>query len=201
MKIVICPGVHDEALTQHFLLSLQRKIAHHDYIVFPSQRYPAYSAPHILNFVIQQLGLELTPRLLSHKEERSPMLPSLLFISFSAGVVGAIGTAWAWRLMGGQVTAFIAFDGWGVPLYGDFPIHRVGRDAFTHWTSALLGGGASSFYANPGVPHLDLWRSPHTAFGHWIHPPNSNPNAIGLWQTTPTNAADFVLTLLDRYDH
>jgi hypothetical protein len=205
MKIVICPGVHGEDLTQHFLLNLQRSspnIYHpNDYIVFPSYQYPAYSAFHVLQFVFHQLGLELPPYFLTHKDGRSPVLPPLLFISFSAGVVGAIGAAWAWKLMGGQVIALIAFDGWGVPLYGDFPIHRVGRDAFSFWTSALLGGGTDSFYAVPEVAHLDLWRSPHLATGVWVHPPDSNPKAVGLQQTTWINAADFVVMLLNRYTH
>jgi hypothetical protein len=200
MKIVICPGVHDEELTKHFLLNLQRETSLADYIVFPSHRNPAYSTAHVLGFIVQQLGVEFRPYVLPRPSGRSPLLPSLFFISFSAGVVGAIGAAWAWRLMGGAVQAFVAFDGWGVPLYGDFPIHRADHDAFSHWTSIPLGGGTSSFYAEPGVSHLDLWRSPHTAVGRWIHPPASIPNALGLWQTTPTNAADFVLTLLNRYN-
>lgn len=93
-----------------------------------------------------------------------------MLICFSAGVVGGIGAAWAWQQSGGKIKALIALDGWGVPLYGNFPIHRLSRDRFTHWSSQLLGAGADSFYADPPVEHLDLWRSPHTAQGWWVRP-------------------------------
>jgi hypothetical protein len=197
VKIVICPGIHSPELTQQFLLHLNQP--DRPYLVFPTDRYPAYSALHVFHFLTQQLGVELNPCPIQAKTERSPHSIPLLFISFSAGVIGAIGAAWSWRLLGGQVRAFIAVDGWGVPLQGDFPIHRISHDAFTHWSSALLGSGEDAFYADPPVSHLDLWRSPHTASGihvqrspHVLHSLDSQPTPL-------TNAADFLRMLLNRY--
>ncbi|WP_421656938.1 hypothetical protein [Leptothermofonsia sp. ETS-13] len=112
-----------------------------------------------------------------------------MFIGFSAGVAGAIGAAWGWQWWGGKVKALIALDGWGVPLVGNFPIHRVSHDYFTHWSSALLGAGEDSFYAEPGVEHLDLWRSPHTASG-WHLTAGSSHSPIR------TTAARFIMTFV-----
>lgn len=150
MNIVICPGIHDSQLTQAFCLQLQQALIENpeNNIFILPQDYPAYSGIHILQYCQEQA--DGTP---------------LVFIGFSAGVVGAIAAAWGWQLLGYPVVAFFAFDGWGVPLYGDFPIYRLSHDYFTHWTSAILGDGESSFYADPSVEHLEIWRSPHTVQG------------------------------------
>lgn len=95
--------------------------------------------------------------------------------------------------MGGQIKALIALDGWGVPLGGNFPIYRLSHDSFTHWSSALLGGGTESFYADPPVEHLELWRSPQTTKGWWNH-----QTPTGLKTATPTTAALFILEILNR---
>lgn len=154
-------------------------------LVFPTQDYPAYSAPHILEFMQARLDKGATLR---------QSKASVIFISFSAGVVGAIGAAWGWQQMGGTVNALIALDGWGVPLYGDFPIYRLSHDYFTHWSSALLGGGDESFYASPPVEHLDLWRSPKTVTGCWFR-----KTGFGFEPPTATNAALFLATLIERH--
>jgi hypothetical protein len=147
-------------------------------LIFPAQDYPAYSGVHILQF----LG------------DRVPAASELIFISFSAGVVGAIAAALAWQLQGGKVKAFIAVDGWGVPLTGNFPIHRISHDYFTHWSSALLGSGLDSFYADPPIEHLELWRNPQTAQGWWVQ------HSEGTSETrSPTTAAVFLNHLLQRY--
>ncbi|MEA5420258.1 hypothetical protein VB712_13590 [Spirulina sp. CCNP1310] len=86
-------------------------------------------------------------------------------IGFSAGVVGAIAAARLWEKQGGKITRLVAIDGWGVPLGGNFPIHRLSHDAFTHWSSGLLGAGSGGFYADPGVEHLQLWQAPETVWG------------------------------------
>lgn len=184
--IVICPGIHDSQLTQAFLASLQRSESNngnsywnHQVLIFPSQDYPAYSTMHILYF------------LQSHIDTLTP----LIFISFSAGVVGAIGAALGWQLLGGKVQALIAIDGWGVPLYGNFPIHRLSHDYFTYWSSALLGGGENSFYAEPAVEHLQLWQSPNTCQGWWVHPGVGGTSE----QRTFVTAAEFVNQLLQDY--
>jgi hypothetical protein len=210
-QIVICPGVHAPELTQGFLDGLDlffsvRPTA----ILFPAERLPPYSGPHLLAFLIHYLSS--SPSLFSEvpglskpsalpdslrwlasacnpQQVQQAIQTPLLFISFSAGVVGAIAAAQMWQGLGGQVRAFLALDGWGVPLWGSFPIHRVSHDAFTHWSSALLGGGSESFYADPAVSHLDLWRAPQTARGWQIQ--NTGKTA--------TTAAEFVGCLLRWY--
>lgn len=174
-------------LTQHFLEGLNNSATSNvsscwrkKVLIFPAHDYPAYSTVQILEFLQRHASLLEKP---------------LVFISFSAGVAGAIGAAWGWQLLGGTVKAFLAFDGWGVPLYGSFPIHRVSHDYFTHWSSALLGAGEDSFYAEPAVDHLNLWRSPHTCTGWWVHSRvKGKPE-----QRTYTTAAQFVNQLLQVY--
>ncbi|TAE54319.1 MAG: hypothetical protein EAZ88_09445 [Oscillatoriales cyanobacterium] len=84
--------------------------------------------------------------------------------------------------------------GWGVPLGGNFPIHRISHDSFTHWSSAILGGGEDSFYADRPVEHLDLWRSPQTAQGWQI-----SQTADRIETTKPATAATFLVHLLKQY--
>ncbi len=186
-SLIICPGIHNPQLTQNFLEGLHSSESDNlsscwsdKVLIFPAQNYPAYSAAHILDFLQSHADILKTP---------------IVFIGFSAGVAGAIGAAWGWQLLRGTVKAFIAFDGWGVPLYGNFPIHRVSHDYFTHWSSALLGGGEDSFYADPSVEHLDLWRSPNTSRGWWIR---SSAQGKSERRTLAT-AAQFVNQLLQFY--
>ncbi len=149
----ICPGIHPPDLTDKFLESwLTLPINRDNLLIFPTHTYPAYSGFHLLRYLTENC-----PR----------NAQDLMMISFSAGVVGAISAAWGWQSQGKIVKGLIAFDGWGVPLWGDFPIYRVSHDEFTHWSSALLGTGKISFYADPPVDHLALWRSPQTVRG-WM---------------------------------
>ncbi|MDJ0704602.1 MAG: hypothetical protein QNJ46_15065 [Leptolyngbyaceae cyanobacterium MO_188.B28] len=188
MTVIICPGVHGPELTESCLQSLTQYFPNlAQALVFPSHSQPAFSPFHLLQFLQQQT---LSP---NHSTPATDL--PLTFLSFSAGVAGAIGAASVWRRWGGQITAFIALDGWGVPLIGDFPIHRASHDEFTHWSSALLGSGEDSFYADPPVPHLDLWRSPHSVAGWRIH-----KTAHGREIRTSTTAAAFIATLLRRYE-
>ncbi|QLE57377.1 hypothetical protein [Nostoc sp. TCL26-01] len=161
MNVIVCPGIHDSALTDSFISgwlctdSHGSMSQHHlNVLVAPVQGMSVLSSPHILWFLCDRLG----------NQRESP----LIFISFSAGVVGAIAAAWQWQLLGGNVQAFIAIDGWGVPLWGNFPIHRLSHDYFTHWSSLLLGSGQHNFYAQPPVDHLTMWRSPQIIEGWWI---------------------------------
>ncbi len=193
MSVVICPGIHDLELTLSFLAELRCEAGKRsrsqlfdaldspsgDLLIFPAQDYPAFSAFHILHFLRERSNVSLSP---------------LLFISFSAGVVGAIGAAWGWQLLGGSVKAFIAIDGWGVPLSGSFPLHRLSHDDFTHWSSSLLGGGENSFYADPPVDHLDLWRAPQTAQGWHI-----SHSCVGTLPRSGLTATQFLTMLLERY--
>ena len=184
--VIICPGIHDLQLTQDFLEALRSSEGNllssliNNILIFPTEDYPAYSAIHILEFLQRQIHEVKTP---------------LVFISFSAGVVGAIGAAWSWELLGGKVKAFIAIDGWGVPLSGNFPIHRLSHDYFTYWSSALLGGGEDSFYADPAVEHLELWKSPDSCGGWWVQAAAGGKAE----QRHYTTAAQFVNRLLQVY--
>jgi hypothetical protein len=146
MQVIICPGIHATQLTADFLANLQLDA---DFLVLPTQQYLPYSPWDIYRWLEEKISLDR----------------QLFFIAFSAGVVGSIGTAIAWQIGGGNVKGLIAIDGWGVPLIANFPIYRLSHDYFTHWSSALLGGGENGFYCDPPIAHLDLWRSPHTAWG------------------------------------
>jgi hypothetical protein len=192
MTVVICPGIHQPELTESFLKELQVARAARNpliptqqsrfdsslnypknLLIFPAQRLPVYSAIHVREFLGQHCSMAFP----------------LVMICFSAGVVGGIGAAWGWQQAGGTIKAFMALDGWGVPLYGDFPIHRLSHDRFTHWSSQLLGAGIDSFYADPSVEHLELWRSPQMAHGWWGQKS----------QLQRTTAATFLTLLLERY--
>jgi hypothetical protein len=195
MSVIICPGVHSPRLTQEFLEGIGKSLNLNQVYVFPTRQFPAYSALHILKFLSAQSsaqGLQL----------QHCTLNSLVLIGFSAGVVGAMGAAQILPSLGVQVKAVIAFDGWGVPLLGNFPIHRVSHDRFTDWSSTLWGRNDSSFYADPSIAHLDLWRSPQTAPG-WTHEAiDSAPTArlIGYGQKQYfTTAAQFLKHLLIQY--
>jgi len=143
MQILICPGMHSPAFTSAFISKLH--LALERVQIFPSDRQPVYSPQHVIDY----FALD----------------DSVLIIAFSAGVVGAIAAARMWQRQGIQIRALIAIDGWGVPLFGDFPIHRISHDRFTHWSSLMLGGNATHFYADPPVGHLTLWHSPETVQG------------------------------------
>jgi hypothetical protein len=204
VSAVVCPGIHDPKLTERFLEELLSEVNNTfpnrcqsaNILIFPAESCPAYSAPHILQFIRERQGIGC-PGLPPGERGGGGTLHSarqLIFISFSAGVAGAIGAATWWQMLGGSVEAFIALDGWGVPLYGDFPIYRLSHDSFTHWSSALLGAGEDSFYAAPPVEHLELWRAPKTVQGWW------NPKTGREWQPPrPINAARFLVTLLERH--
>ncbi|MBN3923991.1 hypothetical protein [Nostoc sp. NMS4] len=194
MSIIICPGIHDPAFTQSFIsqwLDISNgSIAQNqaNILVFPGTDLSSLSALHILQFLRDRL---------THRSDRltNSLKSPIIFISFSAGVVGAIGAAHLWQLLGGRVKAFIAIDGWGVPLQGNFPIHRMSHDYFTHWSSCLLGSGQNNFYAQPAVDHLSIWRSPQIVQGYWVDssieiiPPKGR-----------LTAAEFLLMLLKRYE-
>lgn len=205
MTLVICPGIHESDLTDRFLKSLKlNHVGLNDYLVLPTQQYPPYSALHVLQYLRQHLNPQ-------------PADP-LSLISYSAGVVGTIGAARAWQRQGGKVQILIALDGWGVPLGGPFPIGRVSHDYFTHWSSALLGAGTDSFYAEPPVTHLDLWCEPHAVAGWWIRQSveqgergkegeacsgtaqGSSPQSdFSLVDRSPATAAEFMRAILTRY--
>ncbi len=188
MSIIICPGMHEPSLTQSFVSSLLEQVSYsssspivENIMIFPNQNFLTLSGFHILQFLYQRLG--------SWNQE------PVIFISFSAGVVGAIVAAYKWNLLGGHVKAFIAIDGWGVPLWGNFPIHRMSHDYFTHWSSSFLGIGQNNFYADPPVNHLDMWRSPQNVQG-WSTDSSGEKSLLPLRLT----AAEFVYMLIKHYE-
>lgn len=147
MIIVLCPGMTPpeatESFRRHFTLL-------HRYLHFfiPPTIAP-YDGPAIANYIQQQC----------------PPDALLLFIGFSAGVVGAVYAARVWQSQGGAIAALWAWDGWGMPLAESFPTVRVSHDHFTHWSSAVLGAGEQQFWADPPVTHLELWQEPHRVVG------------------------------------
>lgn len=187
MNIIICPGIHEIELTQSFVSSLFNPNVERgdqqllNILVFPGEGIFTLSALHILLFLRDRLNNKL----------ESPVI----FIGFSAGVVGAIAAATTWQLQGGNVKALIAIDGWGVPLWGNFPIHRLSHDYFTHWSSAILGIGEDNFYADPPVDHLSMWRSPQTVQGNW-----TDPSIRFSHSQKSLNAAEFLHILLKSYE-
>ncbi|MBD1844492.1 hypothetical protein H6F89_14030 [Cyanobacteria bacterium FACHB-63] len=168
MEILICPGMHLPALTDAFLSQLSLGNCQ----VFPSDRFPVYSPQHLLDFFSPQ--------------------DATLIIAFSAGVVGAIAAARVWQRQGIRIAALIAIDGWGVPLFGEFPIHRVSHDQFTHWSSLMMGGNATHFYADPPVEHLTLWQAPTIVKGVVVKGIVKPSNAV-------VTAATFISEIVEHY--
>jgi hypothetical protein len=172
MSLIICPGIHPFELTEQFIQGIQHRVQQ-DYLVLPTAEYLPYSAIAVTQWLNQQSISKTEP---------------LSFISFSAGVVGSFGAAWTWQLQGGQIHNFIAVDGWGMPLVANFPLHRISHDYFTHWSSGMLGAGQQGFYADPGVEHLKLWRSPKTSYGWRI---------IGSGQKTRDTLTNYLADILN----
>ena len=161
---VICPGFHDHSLTDSFVQTINNHCPDlGNLLIFPTEQYPPYSGFYLVHYL---------------KENCKQKLQNLMLIAFSAGVVAAITAARQWQGQGGTIKGLIAFDGWGVPLLDDFPIYRVSHDEFTHYSSAILGTGNLSFYADPAVDHLDLWRSPAQVRGWMIDRTNLSKNTL-----------------------
>lgn len=185
ISVIICPGIHHPALTENFISGgLETYFPSQENSVnilkVPNDGFSALSGFHILQVLSNRPG----------DRTKSPVI----FISFSAGVVGAIAAAYSWQMLGGYVKAFIAIDGWGVPLWGSFPIHRMSHDYDTHWSSKILGSGHDNFYADPPVEHLSMWRSPQTIQGRWV----DSSNEVSPAKSRLT-AAEFLQMLLNRY--
>ncbi|MBW4652490.1 MAG: hypothetical protein KME20_05520 [Kaiparowitsia implicata GSE-PSE-MK54-09C] len=178
MRVVLCPGFHPAELTQTMQALLDQQAT--PYLLPAASQTGVVSGWHIAEAVARDVAASAA----------AP--PPLLFIGFSAGVVGAVGAAQVWQQWGYPVAGVVAVDGWGVPLGGTFPQHRLSHDGFTGYSSAWLGGGDSCFVADPAVPHLDLWRSPHTTTGWWSQPvPNGR-------RATRTTASQVICRLIQQ---
>ncbi len=190
MVTIICPGFHDPVLTTDFLNAVYPNWRSREelgyLLIYPTQRKLAYDAVKIIDFLQYSLAARADIN----------NIP-LTFVGFSAGVVGAMGAAYLWQLQGGHVKAAIALDGWGVPVLGSFPVYRISHDYFTHWTSALLGHGLESFWADPAVEHLELWRAPGCVKGWWL-----SPTPSGKQTALPATAKQVLvhwLTTIDEF--
>lgn len=165
--LVICPGIHGPELTQGFLSALEAELAiaagHAPNLPAPAACWtlpaalPPYSPHHVQTFVESQW-----------RAQAPAVGTPLIWIGFSAGVVGAIASARQWQRQGGRVRCFIALDGWGVPLGRAFPCYRLSHDRFTALSCEALGPSQGYFYASPAVEHRQLWQSPDTAQGQWL---------------------------------
>ena len=176
-EAIVCPGIHDSNLTDSFIQNIQAnsdRFAGLNWLILPTQYYKPYSPVDVYQWLEKKYSAP------------ADTLP-LVFICFSAGVVGGLGAALWWQKNGGKIKAFFALDGWGMPIFANFPVYRLSHDYFTHWSSALLGQGDLSFYADPPVDHLDLWRSPKTTMGWWVTSPRMK---------TRCSAAEFLQNFL-----
>ncbi|MGB3535379.1 MAG: hypothetical protein WBA13_17915 [Microcoleaceae cyanobacterium] len=187
MVTIICPGFHHPTLTTDFLNAIYPNWRSREelgyLLIYPIQRYLAYDAFKITDFLQYSLA-----------DQPDQINIPLTFVAFSAGVVGAMGAAWWWQQQGGHVKALIALDGWGVPVLDSFPVYRLSHDYFTHWSSAVLGNGIESFWADPAVEHLELWRSPDTVKGWWLSSTSNRKQT-----TTAKQILIHWLTTLEEY--
>lgn len=152
---IINQGFNSPILTANFFAYLKtiiNDVNQENTIIIPNDLIQPYDGLNIYKYIIE-----------NHRKFLDS--PPIIFIGFSAGVVGAIIAGNLWEKNGGKVKALLAFDGWGVPLIADFPCYRISHDYFTHLT--YLGGEKNAFYASPSVSHLQLWRSPENVQGCW----------------------------------
>ena len=155
MALIICPGVHALSWTHAFLCQLDEQLPESQLprYVFPAHENSPWSA-YALRIFLESMAITLTD--------------PLVLIAFSAGCVAAAGVANDWVAQGRSAPVVIALDGWGVPLPNTFPRYRLSHDRFTHDTSAWLGTGRVSFYADPPVSHRQLWCMPAQVTGRQV---------------------------------
>lgn len=161
MNLIICPGMHEATITTNFISGLLEFkpttlscLSSLNILVYRGEGLKTLSPFHILYFLFEKI-----------EDVKAPVT----FIGFSAGVVGALQAAYLWQILGGRVKAFIAIDGWGVPLVGNFPIHTISHDYFTHRSLLRFACRNNDFYAQPAVEHLEIWRSPQSVAGWWVN--------------------------------
>ncbi|GGA00470.1 hypothetical protein CYANOKiyG1_12140 [Okeania sp. KiyG1] len=57
-----------------------------------------------------------------------------------------------------------------------------------------MGTVDESFYAHPYVEHLEIWRSPQTTKGWWLH-----QNSAQLETASPATVKEFISQILEKY--
>ncbi len=156
--LVFIGGFHHKIMTDDFVnyfYSAIEGVKESKFIIIPPDKIQPYDGLNAYHFLLDYVTTSLN------------YSPSIILITFSAGVVGGITLGKLWEANKGKVNFLLAFDGWGVPLMANFPCYRLSHDYFTHISSTLLGGNDNGFYAQPTVSHLELWRSPLTIKGWW----------------------------------
>jgi hypothetical protein len=159
--IVVVPGFHVPSLTTNLLL-----MASADPVL---SQVPVFSAHQTRAAVLSPYSLRQEIDRWWQRQAHPLNQPKLLVWAFSAGCIGAVGLAHDWQYHRGQVLGLWAVDGWGVPLPADYPVYRLSHDRFTDVTSSWLGSGNVSFYADPPVPHLELWNGITTIDGWQVY--------------------------------
>lgn len=175
--LVLCGGFHPRSLTER----LGQELAQSSQL----QPLPQVILPITANWPDSLSGFALRQQLQSSLGRAAePPIP-LIVVAFSAGCLGSLALAHHyWQRSPGAVRALFAVDGWGVPLVAPFPVYRLSHDWFTHVTCRPLGSGVVNFWADPAVPHLELWASPGQVSGWQISCNQPTPS--------PTTAAAFL---------
>lgn len=178
-KLVICGGIHPLNWTNSFLKNINFEslnIKKEDILIIDNNLSSAYDGKNIYQNLVNNYG----------QKYQTP----LIFIGFSAGVVGALIASRLWQRYGGKILALIAVDGWGVPLIADFPIYTLSHDYFTHLTLIKFDHQIDSFYSYPSVSHEQIWRSPSETKGYW-----QKSNGIKIL----SNATTIIKFFLEKY--
>lgn len=174
MNLLIYPGIHCPTLTKTFYNHLQAALP------IPIQN--CWIVPAGMGVLCGLQGLTTvladSPSPPPDNISRLAAIGPLSVIAFSGGVVGASQMIPRWQMLGGTINCLIALDGWGVPLYGSFPIVRLSHDWFTCWSSGYLSESHTQhFYAEPTVEHLHLWEQAHTVRGWSLRQSDFHPIA------------------------
>ena len=114
MKVIICPGVHEGKLSDRFIAALQFSATDCEYLLFPTEKYPAYSPFHLWQW-LQLQSIE--------REE-------LLFISFLyAWLASDYGNLLITRCSYGSVILEVdlgMFSSVSIPLPDKTTINKIG---------------------------------------------------------------------------
>ncbi|NJL44591.1 MAG: hypothetical protein HC922_00225 [Leptolyngbyaceae cyanobacterium SM2_3_12] len=171
--VVVCGGLHPPSYNGQILtiLATDAVLSQLPVLAFAPSWPLAVLSPYVLRQWLEERLMQL-----SLAPDSGPNADRVLIIwAFSAGCVGAVALAEHWQRHRGQVLALFLVDGWGVPRVTRVPIHRLSHDRFTHTTSRWLGTGTLDFYADPAVPHLQLWQSPQQVNGWPVNQSDSAP--------------------------